>query len=1717
MVRISRQRIIRQRIIRQRLRPVSTSKITTQEQKETPQQAQQKAEQEEIERNQLRLINSLNTYKGGNTEFGQRLFSRSPSYSYVTLEGAGTIALPYFQGTYYEYDPKRNKIITYSNPSVQFGSRGNPLNPEGKVIKIQDFNPVSNRVVDAFNQRANNWVSKVSTSQQKALEQRQKIAGRLSAEALLKSKKKLSPSEQRLVNQDLRVAFNTRQPKGQKVTSGEWNQMQLLRQLADPKTELIGFTGGKKLPINKKTLQRFKQENILNSALKIAKKKKVGFFDARDRRLADLSLKLGLFQTFQQKILNAQERKKLRNIVSTAGLNDAVAYLRGSSLVSEKLEKKIKALQPVKIYDPNEFLYILQLKNIEKMNKYIKNAKINISYYTPKTGEIKIIQSIPGSDSIKTTTINLKTGKTKIVTTTSPKIRLEILKDSKNWKKLSKNIKQTFSSKQSRRKFGKGFAEFFVNVVKGGINQAKGIKYQIKLAPKSFSFYFKLNKISNELNSYNKKQKAGTVTNKDVERLKKAVEKIKITPAEKKQAEKDFQLMKKYLSSNEAKLFRTILYFTSAGIVSSFLGGVPLLATSVVGTGFIGAALGQTAFQFIQSPTPQNLGRLAFITTSAILAVTPFLRGKKGIIKKLKVNGKKITYKITSLEKKLLKTKSKVIRSRINKQILNYEKALVNNKLLQNSIKKKMTLKQIKVKKEKLKLELTRGKQRKFLIEKKAPLSQKLKQEIRFIKKDIALNFQKVSELRKRIKQLPKKIKISVANKLDVIRIRLKNIKVSITKTVKEFPGNIRLKIKQINSRLYRLKLDLKRFDRQLGKKITNKVRASDKFLSKKARVINNRVRTIKTSLSKKYNRIMAKRFNNAVKRRTIDLNKKLSNQILRKNIKTKIKNFAKTLSDSYNKKINKIINNKLKAALKSRTIDFNKKYLTQKKFKKLINSINKIINKFDKEFQKTLDARLNNILKKRSIRLDKRFKSYQRRTVLIKNLKFDFNKLKIKVKSLPGKIRNNVNLRLRLAKNNLARISKDIRDSLNPEIRRKVKIGKIDSRLRRLNDELQGLKKITKKPSPKIRSPLPKKTKVVTSKSKRELSVKEHRSLSKNYKNDFDQLIRSQERLQRESILFKRSQRKLQRAKLAEERAEIRADIKNHKRIISLEKAKIKSSRRKFGKQSAAERDLFMDVRKKAIKQARIDRRLARARRKGLLNPKLEKVTEEKTRLVGRDVLNKFNELMKKSRQNELVVRKKFNNLLKKENAQRFDSKTLRQIKNKYQKLREFGQQLERANREFKKDLFSKKGKEAAILLARRRTKGIINQARINKQIKEFNEYISKKATQRGRELRSKGEVKGLLPAPKKTIKKVVRFKKPEIRKGSQAIVNKDGTIQILKVIKKKVIRKKAEPIKILTKPKPQGKVKQGSQTVVLYTANLKTNFGVIPLFAPLNKFNFLSNKIKQNRFSQLGKLILEQRHSFLPKQVSVMEVKQVLKQKSKQIQKPVLAVLQKQLQNIKSDVVSVQRLETLVKQASKLASKQKQALKTKQVLRQALKLKLIQPPPPIVPPPFIFFKQKQIKNPRGFYAYGKKAGRKAPYKRLTSYPFKSEASARNYARYMIDNTLMASFFILPTLIRGKKTFTKGTNPNKFRKPKKKSMLPPKARIEKRKYRLDTSGEKRQIKSAQRSKRKLKKRKITVKQRRIMLMNLIKARRAKKNKLKKPHKRRKLRKKRKK
>jgi hypothetical protein len=144
----------------------------------------------------------------------------------------------------------------------------------------------------------------------------------------------------------------------------------------------------------------------------------------------------------------------------------------------------------------------------------------------------------------------------------------------------------------------------------------------------------------------------------------------------------------------------------------------------------------------------------------------------------------------------------------------------------------------------------------------------------------------------------------------------------------------------------------------------------------------------------------------------------------------------------------------------------------------------------------------------------------------------------------------------------------------------------------------------------------------------------------------------------------------------------------------------------------------------------------------------------------------------------------------------------------------------------------------------------------------------------------------------------------------------------------------------------------------------------------------------------------------------------------------------------------------------SSKLRSRLPSRLRGRSRLPRTTKL-----PVPKLPQKAIQWTKKQLtKRYKKFDVYLKKRGAKRPYMRANS-GWMTFNDAKNLGRYVSDNTPLASYQIRPSKLIGKRQKFKATAPDKkFRRVKAKSKLPRKTVVERRKYRMDTVGEKRGI-----------------------------------------------------
>jgi len=109
-----------------------------------------------------------------------------------------------------------------------------------------------------------------------------------------------------------------------------------------------------------------------------------------------------------------------------------------------------------------------------------------------------------------------------------------------------------------------------------------------------------------------------------------------------------------------------------------------------------------------------------------------------------------------------------------------------------------------------------------------------------------------------------------------------------------------------------------------------------------------------------------------------------------------------------------------------------------------------------------------------------------------------------------------------------------------------------------------------------------------------------------------------------------------------------------------------------------------------------------------------------------------------------------------------------------------------------------------------------------------------------------------------------------------------------------------------------------------------------------------------------------------------------------------------------------------------------------------------------PIIP---LSVQKERKKKGYGYSVFVKKR-RNRRYTAVKNYVL-SNAQAINLARYIADNTPIASSKVIPVKKKINKIFKKKVSSQKFRKPKGKSKLGRGTVVEKRKYRIDTAGEK--------------------------------------------------------
>lgn len=259
----------------------------------------------------------------------------------------------------------------------------------------------------------------------------------------------------------------------------------------------------------------------------------------------------------------------------------------------------------------------------------------------------------------------------------------------------------------------------------------------------------------------------------------------------------------------------------------------------------------------------------------------------------------------------------------------------------------------------------------------------------------------------------------------------------------------------------------------------------------------------------------------------------------------------------------------------------------------------------------------------------------------------------------------------------------------------------------------------------------------------------------------------------------------------------------------------------------------------------------------------------------------------------------------------------------------------------------------------------------------------------------------------------------------------------------------------------------------------------------------------------STLPTLKVKSKQKLTPK--NVQKIKQQVKQKIKQITKQEQKLKQKQTQK------QTQKQKQIQRQKLKLLSKQKQKLK--QVGKFfSPSLVIRSGGTRLILPPIKKRKKRKIKKQKPstipvFHVYGKSGKR---FVKISTKPLKRN-DALSKGTYAIDNTTSKQFKIVPAgktkkpgmLRKGEKNYfnRRGYKLREYKVKKGKAYKIKPKYIEKTKYGIDTRGEKKgltiakYVKQQKRGGKKInikrKKRKLTPTQRKVMLKNLAKARRA--------------------
>lgn len=742
---------------------------------------ERKKNQVEVER-QLNILSNLQTHKGSNSSQGEVISNQG--YSFVSVGSQGVPA-GFKLGTYIEYNPSTNELITKRTEAVRYNRYGFPVQQKTTILKRETLRLDSQEVVNALNSKINSgsFDTKGSTSQEFAQTQRQRLvveANRRIAllnlssnerkelakdpvekkrlEKLLgknfankrqiKASQKTIEAKQFTMDQERRKAINRQLPINQKLTSSEYFKIPATTRLTVSEIVTLAKAGTLKKVINqtnkknkgyynqfdknlveelgKKENLTTTEQKLLQTAIKRAVKVDPKFSKRANIILDKLNLRAVTISTIGQSLQRKVNQALMNDELDKLSFDEISSILRGTTKVSNKLNDKLDNISYIKfqsklkirktlnepqmkalylytqiknnpggLMDLSDMKTLSALKDQSMLLETVKKARVNITYKT-SSGKIIIIRSIPNTLKIERIVINKKTGASRKYTMFSHRIFEELvkLKIVELPSKFKSILGRKFDGNVVKliywigKELGAGVAEFYVDLGTGLAKNLIVIIEGLKTTPTALSLLIQQKKIKNESIKIREsiKKNKGKISREDEKRLKDLVKMREQMERTFNKLSSKYDTLKHFYLQEDAKLFRIVgPLIAVTGLVgavsSSLVASVsPSLTRIGVGVGKIvkysfraygGYTSWVQAYQFLNHPSPRNLGRLTFF-------VYPTYKGGLLALRRLSPN--------YMANVRNVKPALKII-EQIKKVHLNYIKVL-SGKLKQESVSK---------------------------------------------------------------------------------------------------------------------------------------------------------------------------------------------------------------------------------------------------------------------------------------------------------------------------------------------------------------------------------------------------------------------------------------------------------------------------------------------------------------------------------------------------------------------------------------------------------------------------------------------------------------------------------------------------------------------------------------------------------------------------------------------------------------------------------------------------------------------------------------------------------------------------------------------------------------------------------------------------------------------------------------------------------------------